>query len=150
MELLGDLLAERVEGLYFVEAYLGVGNQFLFLFYFGALVLICSVLRVEWDKECGYMEVLNWEVEKCLCQGFYFFLPSFCVLPGWMKAHFYESFAEISLGPFIFVDVVATFLLPDIIFGQCVVVHNSVASIRIFEAIFTIVERWVTSFVRSI
>ena len=53
VELLGDLVAEGVEGLYFVEAYLGVGNQFLFLFYFGLLVLICSVLRVEWDKECG-------------------------------------------------------------------------------------------------
>ena len=53
VELLGDLVSEGVECLYFVEAYLGVGNQFLFLFYFGILVLICSVLRVEWDKECG-------------------------------------------------------------------------------------------------
>ena len=35
VELLGDLVAEGVEGLLFVEAYLGVGNQFLFLFYFG-------------------------------------------------------------------------------------------------------------------
>ena len=38
-----------------MEAYLGVENQFLFLFCFGGFVWICYVLRVEWDKECGYL-----------------------------------------------------------------------------------------------
>ena len=40
-----------------MEAYLGVENQFLFLFCFGGFVWICYVLRVEWDKECGYLGV---------------------------------------------------------------------------------------------
>ena len=92
------------------------------------------------------MEVLNWKVVKCLCQRFFCVLPSSCFLSGWMKAHFYEYFAEILLGPLISVDAVATFLLPAIVFGQCVVVHNSVASITIFEAISAIVEPWATSF----
>ena len=133
-----------------MEAYLGVENKFLFLFYFEVLVLICSVLRVEWDKEYGYMEVLNGKVEKYLCQGFLCVLPLFCVLSGWMKAHFYKSFAEILLGPLIFCWRCRDIYLPAIIFGQCVVVHQSVASITIFEAISAIVETWETSFVRSI
>ena len=74
--------------------------------------LDCSVVEVEmlygewsgyfcwsWDEE--KMEFLKWKVMKCLCQGFFCVLPSFCVLSGWMKAHFYEFFAEISLGPLI-------------------------------------------------
>ena len=93
------------------------------------------------------MEVLNWKVEKCLCQGSFCVLPSFCVLSGWMKAHFYEFFAEILLGPLIFCWHFRDFFLPAIIFGQCVVVHNSVASITIFESISAIVEPWATSFV---
>ena len=96
------------------------------------------------------MEVLSWKMEKCLCQEFFCVLPSFFVLSGWMKAHFYESFAEISLGPLISVGVFATFLLPAIIFGQCVVVHNSMASITIFEAISASVEPLATFFVQSI
>ena len=66
------------------------------------------------------MEVLNWKVVKCLCQRFFCVLPSSCFLSGWMKAHFYEYFAEILLGPLISVDAVATFLLPAIVFDQCV------------------------------
>ena len=96
------------------------------------------------------MEVLSWKMEKCLCQGFFCVLPSFFVLSGWMKAHFYESFAEISLGPLISVGVFATFLLPAIIFGQCVVVHNTVTSITNIEEISAIVEPWETSFIRYI
>ena len=140
LELLGDLVAKGVEDLYFVEAHLEVGNQFLFYFYFGVLVFIWCFLMVEWKKECGKlrvavrelyllldhsvmevemlysewswyfcwswdeenMEVLKWKVVKCLCQGFFCVLPPFCVLSGWMKAHFYKSFVDIFLRPLIF------------------------------------------------
>ena len=96
------------------------------------------------------MEVLSCKVEFFLCQVFFCVLPSFCVLSGWMKAHLYESFVEILLGPIIFCWRCRDISLPAIIFGQCVVVHNSVASIKLFEAISAIVEPLATSFVRSI
>ena len=44
----------------------------------------------------------KFEGGKSLCQGFYCVLPSFFYLSGWMKAHFYESFADIFLGALIF------------------------------------------------
>ena len=55
-----------------MESYLGVGNHFLFLFYFGVLVLICCVLRVEWDKGCGQLRVavryLCWLLDRSVME----------------------------------------------------------------------------------
>ena len=55
-----------------MEDYLGVENQFLFLFYFGGLVWICCVLRVKWDKECGYPRVavrdLCWSLDRSVVE----------------------------------------------------------------------------------
>ena len=82
--------------------------------------------------------------------GVFYVLPSFCILSSGTKAHFFESFEEISLGPLIFGGAFTEFLLPDIVFSQFFIVHNPVASITVFEAVYAIIVPWTTSFVRSI
>ena len=81
------------------------------------------------------MEILKLIVMKFLCQGFLCVPPSFCVLSGGMKAHI-----------LFFSGDVTAFLLPDIAFSQCYVVHNPVVSIKVLEAVSTIIVPWETLF----